>query len=109
VLDDIRRQFPEVAAHHYWAARTDFLVWVLPRWAESGKWAGFAHYAALAFLANPLWWLNKKARRSASTPAKMLVRRLLPRPPQPGAPMRPAREFGLLAGALEDPPAGGAA
>jgi glycosyltransferase involved in cell wall biosynthesis len=109
VLDDVRRQCPEVAAHHYWAARTDFLIWLLPRWAESGKWGHFAHYAALAFLANPLWWLDKKARRSASEPAKLLIRRLLPRVRKRDVPMRPAREFGLPAGALNDPPAGGAA
>lgn len=109
VLDDVRRQFPDVPAHHYWAARTDFLIWLLPRWAESGKWQQFARYAALAFLANPLWWLDKKARRCASEPAKLLIRRLLARPTQRDVTMRPAREFGLLAGAFKDPPAGGAA
>jgi glycosyltransferase involved in cell wall biosynthesis len=115
VLEDVRRQFPGVAARHYWAARTDVLIWLLPRWAESGHWGRFGRYAALAFLANPLWWLDKSARRAASEPAKMLVRRLLPRLAQREVPMRPARQFGLigmekaLGGALKDPPFGGAA
>jgi glycosyltransferase involved in cell wall biosynthesis len=103
VLSDIRKQFPLVPAHHYWAARTDFLMWLLPRWAESGKWAQFANYAALAFLCNPLWVLDKKARRNASSPLKMLIRRLLPRPASPpAAPLRPATEIGLLPRVLED-------
>lgn len=102
VLSDIREQCPHVPAYHYWAARTDFLMWLLPRWAESGKWAQFAKYAALAFLGNPFWVFDKKARRNAISPAKMLIRRLLPLPARPAAPLRPATEFGLLPGALND-------
>ena len=98
VLSDIRRQCPHVAAYHYWAARTDFLIWLLPRWAESGKWGQFARYAALAFLGNPLWWLDKKGRRNAVSPVKMLLRRLLPHPTRPAASLRPATEIGLLPG-----------
>ena len=102
VLDDIRKQCPPVAAHHYWAARTDFLMWLLPRWAESGKRTQFAKYAALAFLGNPLWVFDKKARRNAVSPAKMLIRRFLPFPARPAARLRPATEIGLLPGALKD-------
>jgi glycosyltransferase involved in cell wall biosynthesis len=101
VLGDIRKQFPHVAAHHYWAARTDFLIWLLPRWAESGKWAQFVHYAALAFLGNPFWVLDKKARRSVGSPVKWLIRRLLPFPAPPAARLRSATEVGLLPGALD--------
>jgi glycosyltransferase involved in cell wall biosynthesis len=96
VLGDIRRRFPQVPARHFWAARTDFLIWLLPRWAETGKWGQFARYAALAFLGNPFWPLNKKARRSATEPAKLLIRRLLPVAERPTAALRPATEIGLL-------------
>lgn len=96
VLRDIRQQCPPVQAHHYWAARTDFLMWLLPRWADSGKWGQFAKYAALAFLGNPLWVFNEKARRNAASPMKMLIRRLLPRSARPAEPLRKATEIGLL-------------
>jgi glycosyltransferase involved in cell wall biosynthesis len=96
VLSDVRKQFPDVPSHHFWAARTDFLIWLLPRWAGSGKWAQFAKYAALAFLGNPFWMFDEKARRNAVSPVKMLIRRLLPLPARPAAPLRPAAEIGLL-------------
>jgi glycosyltransferase involved in cell wall biosynthesis len=98
VLSDIRKQCPPVSPHHYWAARTDFLMWLLPRWAETGKWAQFAKYAALAFLGNPFWVFDRKARHNTVSPAKMLIRRLLPLPARPATPLRPATEIGLLPG-----------
>jgi glycosyltransferase involved in cell wall biosynthesis len=98
VLSDIRQQCPQVPAHHYWAARTDFLMWLLPRWADSGKWGQFTKYAALAFLGNPLWVLNEKARRNAAAPLKMLIRRISSRPARPAEPLRKATEIGLLPG-----------
>jgi glycosyltransferase involved in cell wall biosynthesis len=102
VLADLRKQFPQVPARHFWAARTDFLIWLLPRWAETGNWAQFAKYTALAFLGNPFWVFDKKARRSAVSPAKMLLRRLLPAAARPTATLRPATEIGLLPPALSD-------
>ena len=96
VLSDIRGQCPPVSARHYWAGRTDCLMWLLPRWAESGKWAQFAQYTALALLGNPFWVFNKKVRGNVSGPVKMLIRQLLPLPARPAAPLRSATEIGLL-------------
>lgn len=96
VLSDIRGQCPPVPARHYWAGRTDCLMWLLPRWAESGKWAQFARYTALALLGNPFWVFNKKVRGNVSGPVKMLIRQLLPLPAPPAAPLRSATEIGLL-------------
>jgi glycosyltransferase involved in cell wall biosynthesis len=96
ILDDMRKQFPQVPAHHFRSARTDFLIWLLPRWADSGKWLQFTKYAALAFLGNPRWVLDRKARRAALTPAKMLFRRLFPATRAPESALRPASEMGLL-------------
>ena len=100
VLGDIRKQFRHIPARHFWSARTDLLLWLLPRWAESARWGQFAKYAAFAFLGNPLWVLDPKARRTAVSPAKMLIRRLRPLRARPAAPMRLATEIGLLPAAL---------
>lgn len=79
VLDDIRKEFPKVAPHHFWIARTDFLTWLLPRWASKGAMSDVIRYACLAYLGNPFWMLNPRARRLALEPARSLVRRLVPR------------------------------
>jgi glycosyltransferase involved in cell wall biosynthesis len=88
VLDDMRRKFPDIPARHFWAARTDFLVWVLPHWARRRDYRALLKYGALAYLANPLWPASRQARhflysrlrsrlgrlgrRRAATPGPML-------------------------------------
>jgi len=62
VLKDMRRLFPQIPRRHFWAARTDFLVWIMPQWLRTRDYGALLKYGALAFIANPLWFSSRSAR-----------------------------------------------
>jgi len=75
VLSDIRRLFPRVARRHFWAARTDFLVWLLPIMVRKRNIRSVIRYGAMAYVANPLWPTQPQARMFWSLLAARLLRR----------------------------------
>ena len=75
VLDDLRKRFPKVPRRHFWAARTDFLVWVLPNWARRGDGKALLKYGVLAYLANPFWIASPQARHLLSRMLRALFGR----------------------------------
>ncbi|MEO3388976.1 glycosyltransferase family 2 protein [Mesorhizobium sp. CAU 1741] len=91
VLDDVKKAYPQISAHNMSVARTDFLVWLLPRWARAGNWPAFVRHAFIAYVLNPRAILNGKHRAAL----KALVRELLSGSPPPLAPVdgRTFQEF----------------
>jgi glycosyltransferase involved in cell wall biosynthesis len=62
VLRDVRRELPKLPRYYYWIARSDALLWLLPRWAFRKEWSQFAKYAAITYLLNPIWIFEPKLR-----------------------------------------------
>jgi len=64
VLDDVERAFPDTPSCDLKMARTDFLVWLLPRWARARNWGAVLRYGALAYLSNPAAFAVPKYRHA---------------------------------------------
>ena len=67
VIEIMRKSGPALAPWHFWAARTNVLSWLLPRWYHAGDWRGVIRCVAGAYLANPLWFTEDIARRTLVT------------------------------------------
>ncbi|MFZ4603129.1 MAG: glycosyltransferase family A protein [Caulobacterales bacterium] len=63
IVAEMQRSGPKLAAISFARARTRGLIWYLPRLRRSGNWRALLHYASIAFLANPFWFEDARARR----------------------------------------------
>ncbi len=64
VLDDIRREMPDVARRALADGRTMMTAWLLPAFIRRGKFGLFLVQSVRAYLFNPLWFTNPLLRRA---------------------------------------------
>ncbi len=64
VLDDIRREMPDVPRRALADGRTMMTAWLLPAFVRRGKFGLFFGEGIRAYLFNPLWFTNPLLRRA---------------------------------------------
>lgn len=62
IIDEMRRKGPRLPASSYARARTRGLIWNMPRLRRSGAWLAIVRFGAMAFLGNPRWREDPRAR-----------------------------------------------
>lgn len=85
VLDDARREFPDVPERHFADARTMMRAWLLPAFLHRRMYRRAFRAAARAYLRNPLWWRTRDLRTIHSARLKLALHGMIRR----GQPLQP--------------------